>query len=282
MSNNPLVSVIVTTKNEGARIETCLESIAAQSYKNIELIVVDNNSSDNTKNSSKKFTSLVFNKGPERSVQRNFGAEKAKGKYIIYLDADMTLTKDVIKECVERMKGQDNKEKIGGIIIPEVSVGSGFWAKVKAFERSFYVGDDSIEAARFFDKAIFWDSGGFDERITGPEDWDVSQRVKKRSKIERVKAEIIHHEGKVSFIGLLKKKFYYGKGVVNYLKTNSFYATRQQMVYFLRPTFYKNWKKFFRNPLLTCGTIWLLFFEQLAGFLGFLSGNIAYSKKAKI
>ena len=45
----PLVSVVITTKNEQKNIEKCLESIALQKYPSIEIIVVDNNSIDNTK-----------------------------------------------------------------------------------------------------------------------------------------------------------------------------------------------------------------------------------------
>ena len=81
--DNPLVSVIITTKNSSRTLETCLKSIKDQTYKNIELIVIDNNSIDNTKEIAKKYTNKVFNYGPERSAQRNFGAKQAKGEYLL-------------------------------------------------------------------------------------------------------------------------------------------------------------------------------------------------------
>lgn len=149
--NNNLVSVIVSTKNEESVIENLLKSIRGQTYKYIEIIIVDNNSSDKTKNIAKKYTKSVFNKGPERSVQRNFGASKAKGQYLFFLDADMILTPNVIDECVNVAQ----KPLVGGVIVPEKSVGKGFWGKVKAFERSFYVEDESIEAARFLKEIPF-------------------------------------------------------------------------------------------------------------------------------
>ena len=74
-----LVSVIVPTKNSEQFLEKCLDSIKKQTYKRVEIIVVDNNSTDNTKKIARKFTNKVFNKGPERSAQMNFGAKKAKG-----------------------------------------------------------------------------------------------------------------------------------------------------------------------------------------------------------
>lgn len=104
------VSVIITTKNEERNIENCLKSIKEQTYSqdNIEIIVVDNNSTDRTKEivreSKKWFTPLnvqLFNGGPERSAQRNFGVRQAAGKYILYLDADMILSENVIDGCVD-------------------------------------------------------------------------------------------------------------------------------------------------------------------------------------
>ncbi|MBA7695274.1 Poly(ribitol-phosphate) beta-N-acetylglucosaminyltransferase TarS [subsurface metagenome] len=81
----PSVSVIITTKNEEKNIENCLKSIKSQTYpqEKIEIVIVDNNSTDSTVKIAKKFTDKVYNKGPERSVQRNFGIEKASGKYIL-------------------------------------------------------------------------------------------------------------------------------------------------------------------------------------------------------
>src|SRR5690242_11687415 len=109
------VSIIITTKNEENVIENLLKTVKAQTYKDIEVIVVDNNSKDSTKEIAKKFTKLVFDKGPERSAQRNFGAGKATGTYLLFLDADMELEEDVVKQCVEVIA----KEKVGGVIIPE-------------------------------------------------------------------------------------------------------------------------------------------------------------------
>lgn len=285
MSNKPLVSVVVTTKNEEPHIGNCLKSISAQTYKNIEIIVVDNNSSDNTKKISGEYTKLVFDCGPERSAQRNFGAKKTKGKYLIFIDADMILGKDVIRECVEltqdsRLRTQDLR--IGGVVIPEKSIGQGYWCKVKAFERSLYEGDATIEAARFFKNKVFWEFGGYDKNITGPEDWDLPQKIKKKYKIGRIKSFILHNEGKISLITLMKKKYYYGLKVPNYLNSDHpVKLTAQQVIYLLRPAFYRNWKLLLKNPRITFGMIVMLFAEQMAGLLGFIKGMSSQKRKGK-
>ena len=82
---NRLVSVIVTTRNEERNIGNCLQSIRLQTYKPVEIIVVDNNSTDKTQEIARSFTDVVVNKGPERSAQRNHGiCGLAKGIFLIY------------------------------------------------------------------------------------------------------------------------------------------------------------------------------------------------------
>ena len=134
---NELVSVIVPTKNSDKTLDECLLSIKNQTYNNIELIIVDNYSDDNTANIAKKYTKLVFNKGPERSWQRNYAAKKASGKYILVIDSDMILSKNVVSECVNKINKSTSNS---GVVIPEESFGEGFWAQCKKLERSFYVG----------------------------------------------------------------------------------------------------------------------------------------------
>ena len=99
----PLVSVIVTTYNNQATLDACLASVAAQDYPLVELIVVDNNSTDDTKVIARRYTSKVFNQGPERSAQRNFGVDTARGTYVVIIDSDMELTPSVLSACVNQM-----------------------------------------------------------------------------------------------------------------------------------------------------------------------------------
>ena len=148
------VSVVVTTKNEEKNIESCLNSIKRQSHypkDRIEIIVVDNNSKDRTVEVAKTFTDKVYNKGPERSIQRNLGIEEATGKYILCLDADMILSENVIKECVTKCENEDNI----ALYIPEKIIGRGFWIKVRDFERGFY-NATCIDCVRFFRRKLRW------------------------------------------------------------------------------------------------------------------------------
>lgn len=266
---HPVVSVIITTKNEAEVLEDLLRSLISQSSKSFEIILVDNNSKDGTREIASRYTNRIFNRGPERSAQRNFGAKKALGSFLLFLDADMQLEEDVISQCLEKME----KTKSGAVVIPEISFGSTFWAKVKAYERSFYVGDEKIEAARFYRKDVFYSLGGFDEEITGPEDWEFSDRVRRSFSISRIKSHILHNEGSLGFSELMKKKYYYGKKTPVYLqKAAPQTVFSSKTLFFLRKSFYKKPKQIVAHPVLFCAMIVMLTSELAAGVLGVIAG----------
>lgn len=275
MSEQIKVSVIVTTKNEAHNIENFLKSIKEQTYKNIEIIVVDNGSTDTTKEISKKYTDMVFDKGPERSAQRNYGVEVSNGSYVLVLDADMLLTPGVIAECVSVVTVNPD---IKTITIPEVSFGENYWAKAKALERSFYFNDpagSAIEAARFFERPAFLEFGGYDLNITGPEDWDLPERINQKYPLKhKIKSHLLHNEGKLSLWRLMSKKFYYALKLDNYLDKNRISKVSPKTVYFLRSTFYKNWRLWLKDPVLSIGTLIMINAEFAAGVLGYLWGKI--------
>lgn len=273
--DKPIVSAIITTKNSGSTMTELLKSLKAQSFKKIEIIVVDNSSSDDTCLIAKEFTKKVFQKGPERSTQRNFGAKVAEGKYLLFLDSDMVLTKDVIKECVDKIQLKKNKGElsIGGIIIPEKSFGRGFWAKTKILEREINKGETFFESARFFPKEIFRKFRGYDQNLTGPEDWDLPQRIAREFKIVRIKSLIRHNEGNLTLNTLFKKKMYYGLSAHKYLKKQRISIFSPNTIYFLRPAFYKNWRMLLKDPKVTLGMFMMLLVELVGGGLGYLKGR---------
>ncbi len=256
----PVVSVIVTTRNEEKNIGNCLESVKKQDYPadKIEIIVVDNKSGDKTKEIAAKYTTKIYDKGPERSAQRNFGAEKASGTYILYLDADMILSEKVISECVTKIK----EDQAIGLYIPEVIVGSGFWIKVRNFERSFY-NETCIDAVRFILKEKFIEIGGFDPNFFVAEDWDLDRRLSSKYNLLAITANIFHNEGRFSIIKYLNKKSHYStafSGYINKWGKNDRIIKKQLGVYyrFLGVFVEKGkWKKLIKHPLLSL-SMWLL------------------------
>lgn len=267
MSALPLVSVVVPTRNSAGSLHACLDSIARQSYPCIEILVVDNHSSDTTLEVAHTFTPSVITRGPERCAQRNAGANDAQGSYLLFIDSDMVLAPLVVAQCVEDVTMDAG---VTGVIIPERSVGDGFWAQCKALERSCYVGDDTIEAARFFDRAAFEAVGGYDEALTAAEDWDLSQRVAREGRLGRVGAYITHLEGHLTLRKTMRSKFYYGKTLGRYIRKQPGNAARQFQ--FVRPAFVRHRRRLLAHPLLASGMMVLKGCEFAAGGAGLAYG----------
>lgn len=257
----PLVSIIVTTKNEEKNIANCLKSILKQTYKNIEIIVVDNKSVDKTKQVISSFHNTnihFFTYGPERSVQRNFGVSKAKGKYILYLDADMILSKDVVKDCVDKFKNS----QLAALYITEIIMGKSFWCKVRRFERSFYDAT-VIDCVRFISKKAFDTVKGFDESMSGPEDWDFDKKIRLMGKTDLIKTPIYHNEQNFNLLKYINKKSYYIKSFDAYIKKwgNDDRDIKKQLGFYYRyfGVFIENekWKKLLAHPFLTLAMYFL-------------------------
>lgn len=273
MSSNPLVSVIVTTRNNHATLNACLASIAAQDYPAIELVIVDNNSTDDTKDIAKKYTNLVFNKGPERSVQRNYAVAKASGEYLLIIDSDMELSPGVVSSCVLAVKSNDG---VGAVIIPEESFGEGFWAQCKRLERSFYVGQDAIEAARFFPRKVFEAVGGYSEEMTGGEDWDLSRRAAQRGPIVRATEFIRHNEGRLFFGRTVRKMYYYAQHATEYFAKNPTKSalTDQSGPLARYKLFFSKPGRLLKRPHVGLGMLILKTAEYASGGLGYMRAKL--------
>lgn len=255
----PLISVVVTTKNSGTYIASCLQSIKDQTYRNYEIIVVDNSSQDETKSIALQYTKHVYNFGPERSAQRNYGVKKSKGKYLLYLDSDMTLDKNVITECVNKLERSSN---IVALYIPEIIIGDRYWSKVRQFERSFY-NATVIDCVRFLRIESFYEIGGFDETMSGPEDWDFDKKIRRTGKVDIVSSLLYHNETQFNVKNYIKKKGYYAESFSKYInkwgKDDPDIKKQFGLLYRYLTVFLEKgkWKKIIAHPLLTFGMLYL-------------------------
>ncbi|QQG47067.1 MAG: glycosyltransferase [Candidatus Woesebacteria bacterium] len=264
---NPLISIIIPAKNEEKNIGRLLESIKRQTYKKIQIVLVDDGSTDKTVEISKRFSKYVYKrKHLERSIQRNFGAKKAHGSFLVFLDADMELTPKVIEASIKVQR----KTKAKAITIAEKTVGNNLIAKIRTFERQMYLGDKTIELARFFEKKVFWEFKGYDPSLTGPEDYDLPYRIGKKYKISRCSEYILHHEENITLTKLLKKKYYYAsKGALYARKHPELIKTQGNL--FFRKAYFKNWKNFIKNPFLGTSFIFIRILESIWATAGYIS-----------
>jgi glycosyltransferase involved in cell wall biosynthesis len=270
-----LVTVIVPTRNSARTIDACLASIRAQLHRRIELTVVDNNSTDETLEIALRHCDFVESFGPERSAQRNFGARIAHGDYFLFIDSDMTLSPGVVTDCLDAVR----LTSAPAVIIPEASIGEGFLASCRALERSCYIGNDTIEGARFFARADFERALGFDENLVAMEDWDLSIRVAAGRRLPRIESYITHDEGRLRLSTVLAKKRYYSASSLEYWRKHGRSTIGQANLIF-RPAFFRNWRRLLRHPILTAGFLSLKSLETAAVVWGILEAQ-AHSWKAQ-
>lgn len=264
----PIITTVVASHDSEKTIEECLISIKKQTYPNVDIVVVDSLFYDKVKQERcKKIISKYaryFQDGPERSIQRNRGIKEAKGEYILVIDQDMYLTPKVIEECYRNLKGNI------AITIPEISIGVGFWTDCVAFERyiSTFLEEGMNECCRFFRKKDALDIGGYDIEIVGVEDSDFHYRMKKMGTIGKIKNYINHDEGKTSFFGRIKKKYYYSRAFRKYL--NKYPNVAVVQFFPIKKAYIKHFDLLLRHPFLTGGFMMLRTGEVLAGVIGIL------------
>jgi glycosyltransferase involved in cell wall biosynthesis len=220
----PLVSVIIPTRNNEKTITKCLLSIKRQSYPNIEIIVIDAFSTDQTRNLAEGLGAQVMQLRSERTKAKNYGAELANGDYVLFVDSDMILQPNVVRECLDACA----KGAAAGVIIPEASIGKGVWVRIRNFERSMYQGT-KIESARFFVRKHVLEVGGFDEDIIIYEESTLQQKLERsRYKVNaRIKSFILHDEDGFEIMKWLRKKQYYSNTLKIYAERYPEYAREQ-------------------------------------------------------
>ncbi len=207
-----LVSVVVPTRDAARTLRTCLRSIRAQSHPAIELIVVDNRSADGTWELALELADAALRAGPERSEQRNAGVARARGEWVMWIDADMELRPDV----VERALAAARAAAAAGVFIPERSDGSGFWTRCRTLERRCYHREPRIEAPRLLRRADLERDGGF-RSGAGLEDAELRTRLLAAGvPLAWADTLIVHHEGRLTLAGVARKRFYYGKSLPAY------------------------------------------------------------------
>jgi glycosyltransferase involved in cell wall biosynthesis len=211
------VSVIVTTRNVGRTLDACLVSIRAQDYAPLELIVVDNFSTDDTVAIARRHADIFVAAGPERSAQRNLGVEAAAGPWVLWIDADMVLANDVVSDAVRAASDVG----AAAASIPERTIGSGFWTACRTLERSCYLDDPKLFNPRLLRRDLLQRIGGFDEGMAGPEDTDLRLRLARESVVvAHADAMIDHDEGRLTIRDVLRKRAHYGSSLPAFAAAN--------------------------------------------------------------
>ena len=278
-NKNPLVSVIIPTKNEERNISRCLDSIMKNGYPNYEIIVVDQESTDNTKKICDKFEVKFISVKKSNIYQppsqsRNTGFEHSKGKFIFNLDADMELSRGLIGELVQLMKN----DSVSAIIVPEEDKPLNYWARVKAYERKISQGT-KVEAARFSRSSVF-SKTKYDKNIFSGEDWNIHNKFKELGTISRSKKVIYHHIGKISIFSEFRKKYQYGYSSIHFVNNES--KQIKGLFFTLLASYITSvTKTIIVDPLLVFGFVILRLVDLIALTAGYVSASIFNTNNIK-
>lgn len=273
---SPLVSIIIPTKNSAKTLEPTLESIAGQTYRNYEIIVVDNYSTDRTVTIARRYTDKVYIDAPERTAQVNFGIRKAVGDYVYEVGSDFVLEPSVLEEAVKKCE----LEGFDALAIHNTSDATvSFWAKVRKFERDMYRDDDLNVAARFIRKELFSKIGYFDETLVAAEDYDLHNRIIAANyRVGKIEAKETHIGEPKTLKEIIRKHYYYGTTLPAFLAKNRERGMKQLSP--LRPAYAKNWKLFLAHPLLSLGFLIYQIVRYSSAAWGYSMATRSYDRRS--
>lgn len=193
MKNQPLVSVIIPTYNKAQYLKKAVESVLNQTYKKIEVIVIDDGSTDNTAEIVKSFNDprIIYfwkeNKGP--AVARNTGIKKAKGKYIVFLDSDDLWLKEKLETQIDFMEKNSEIGLLGTGCYEMTDKGKVIGKKIFPTSNEIlqkdlikynpFIQSSIMTRKEIFDKVGLW----YDEKFRESEDYDLWLRIAGNYKI---------------------------------------------------------------------------------------------------
>ena len=178
-NQTPLLSIILPTFNRGKYILDAIESIQAMSFRNWELIIIDDGSTDQTNIVISKcliderihYSYNETNQGA--SFARNLGLQKSKGKYISYLDSDNTYSSSFMSHAIEFLEKNQNFDLVYGVLFTS-SHGKKNEILFKEFSRRQLLKGNYIDMSTIVHRRKLYELfGGFDESINRLDDWDL-------------------------------------------------------------------------------------------------------------
>lgn len=264
----PLVSVNVATYNSERTLAKCLASVKNQTYKNVEIIVMDSYSKDSTVEIAKSYgAKIVF--APTLATARKVGADASGGDYIFILDSDQILDTNVIEECVKACED----EGYDGVTLFEKSLTTKntFVEKIIAYDKEIFHSlhdDDPIKGTaipRFF-RASFYKKIEFEKNppITFEHTIIHKKIIDMGAKIKFIDAYIWHYET-TSIREVARKFFRYGYYYIPALKFNKGLVIHHSMP---RRTYFHY--RAFKNPILFIGLFYIYFVKAASAACGAL------------
>jgi glycosyltransferase involved in cell wall biosynthesis len=191
---NPKVSVIIPNYNYSQYIGEAVESVLSQTYANVEIIVVDDGSKDNSLEILETFGNkikVIAQQNAGVSAARNNGVANSDGEFIAFLDADDVWLPEKLEKQIERFSTdnslglvhvavQDIDAKGNNLDIHLDGLSGNVSHEILLLERSVVLGGGS---GIMIPRKVFDEVGGFDSRLSTSADWDIFYQISSRYKV---------------------------------------------------------------------------------------------------
>jgi glycosyltransferase involved in cell wall biosynthesis len=176
-ASNPLVSCIVPVFNKAPYLKETVESLFAQQYQNLEIIIVDDGSSDNSVAVAKE----LIASNPARSVRlltkpnggisdtRNFGLREAKGRVVLCIDGDDIAMPSFVSRGIESMRAEGANLVCSDVELFGTEVGE--WCP-EPYDPFYIRYNNCIPTLSIFDRELWVKTGGYKVAIPFAEDWE--------------------------------------------------------------------------------------------------------------
>jgi glycosyltransferase involved in cell wall biosynthesis len=175
---NELVSVVIPCFNQGKYLEETVNSVLASTYRTIEIIIVNDGSTDDSLETAIKLKEeypeirIIDQDNAGVAISRNRGIYSASGTIILPLDGDDLVSPNYIEEAVKILNNNPEVKVVYSQAYKFDASGRKPW-RLKPYSRNQLARDNMIFVASFFRKADFEAVGGFSEDMTmGREDWE--------------------------------------------------------------------------------------------------------------
>ena len=180
-SGSPLVSVIIPCYNYAAYVRECILSVVNQTFCDLEIIVVNDGSTDNSKavieSCIKEFTNTRIilvdqpNSG-QPAISRNNGIKVAKGRFILPLDADDVLVSKMITECLDAFNRNPESSVVYTDFINQSPDNSQYIQASGEFQSELLRANNQLAYCSMYRREVWESLGGYRTNIRGYEDWD--------------------------------------------------------------------------------------------------------------
>lgn len=197
MSHTPLISVIIPCYNHGRLLQKAIDSVRQQSYANLEIIVIDDGSTDNTKEVAQQNPDVhyIFQSNQGLSAARNTGIRHSKGEFLVFLDADDYLYAGAIATNLAYISKNQKLAFVSGSHDKVYTASGEVQPVVKTVPTDHYINllkgnYIGMHAAVLYRRWVF-DDFLFDTSLKACEDYDLYLKVARKHPIQ-------HHANRIA------------------------------------------------------------------------------------